>query len=121
MKRGALKNWYMLLNDKLREHFRFAKRRRFTVFSKVFDSLLLHKKRNKAYKKNMNKLLVTRAKSLLLKAFKFGLKKNWRKMVMEKKLAKASEIYCKFRQMRPSFKALKRRWTINSKNYKEIK
>lgn len=50
-------SWYLLLSNKLREHFRFARRRKFTVLSYSFDALQMHLKMRKVYKKNLSKLL----------------------------------------------------------------
>lgn len=89
-KRRYLRSWYNLLSAKLRSHFRFAKRLRFSLLAKSFDALHVHLKRSKAIRKGLSRLIESRALRLMGRAYKYGLKRFWRQQAIEKRLNKVA-------------------------------
>jgi hypothetical protein len=89
-KHRFMKAWHMLLSAKLRLHFRFAKRRRFSLLAKSFDTLHVHLKRSRAIRKGLSRVIESRAVRLMGRAFKYGLKRHWRKQAIAKRYLRAA-------------------------------
>ena len=78
------------------------------MMSASFDALLSHCERRRRFRRQMRKLLETRAQNLLYRSWKFGLKRHWTVCCNRRRVKLGALKHNDLRTMRPCFRALKR-------------